>query len=136
MTKSDLIEAVAEKLKLPKGKAELIVNCIFDSMEEALKVANERLLRAAVMTAASGVLVNPKLAPGLLNLSQFEVDDDGNVDERAISAAIADLVENEPYLSGATPEPAWGPAGGGAREQTKSRSMDPMERELRSRLGL
>jgi integration host factor subunit beta len=37
MTKSDLIEAVAEKLKLPKGKAELIVNCIFESMEDALK---------------------------------------------------------------------------------------------------
>lgn len=37
MTKSELIEAVSEKLKLPKGKAELIVNCIFDSMEEALR---------------------------------------------------------------------------------------------------
>src|SRR5579883_2183696 len=37
MTKSDLIEVVANKLHLPKGKAELIVNCIFDSMEDALK---------------------------------------------------------------------------------------------------
>lgn len=37
MTKSELIEAVANKLKLPKGKAELIVNCVFDSMESALK---------------------------------------------------------------------------------------------------
>src|SRR6476646_5001356 len=37
MTKSDLIESVANKLHLPKGKAELIVNCIFDSMEESLK---------------------------------------------------------------------------------------------------
>jgi integration host factor subunit beta len=37
MTKSDLIEMVANKLHLPKGKAELIVNCIFDSMEESLK---------------------------------------------------------------------------------------------------
>ena len=37
MTKSELIEAVADKLKLPKGKAELIVNCVFDSMEVALK---------------------------------------------------------------------------------------------------
>jgi integration host factor subunit beta len=36
MTKSELIEAVANKLKLPKGKAELIVNCVFDSMEGAL----------------------------------------------------------------------------------------------------
>ena len=37
MTKSELIETVANKLKLPKGKAELIVNCVFDSMEAALK---------------------------------------------------------------------------------------------------
>src|SRR5579859_1364648 len=37
MTKSDLIELVANRLHLPKGKAELIVNCIFDSMEESLK---------------------------------------------------------------------------------------------------
>src|SRR6185503_15570113 len=37
MTKSDLIELVANKLHLPKGKAELIVNCVFDSMEESLK---------------------------------------------------------------------------------------------------
>src|SRR2546421_6726063 len=37
MTKSDLIEVVANKLHLPKGKAELIVNCVFDSMEDSLK---------------------------------------------------------------------------------------------------
>ncbi len=37
MTKSDLIDQVAERLHLPKGKAELLVNCIFDSMEESLK---------------------------------------------------------------------------------------------------
>ena len=33
MTKSELIEEISNKLKLPKGKAELIVNTIFDSME-------------------------------------------------------------------------------------------------------
>ena len=37
MTKSDLIEAVAASLKLPKGKAELIINSIFTAMEDALK---------------------------------------------------------------------------------------------------
>lgn len=37
VTKSDLIETIANKLNLPKGKAELIVNCIFDSMEESLR---------------------------------------------------------------------------------------------------
>src|SRR5688572_32588092 len=37
MTKSELIEMVSDKVKLPKGKAEQIVNCIFDAMVDALK---------------------------------------------------------------------------------------------------
>jgi integration host factor subunit beta len=37
MTKSDLIEVLANKLRLPKGKAELIVNCVFDTMEHSLR---------------------------------------------------------------------------------------------------
>ena len=42
MTKSELIESVAEKLDLPKGKSEMIVNIIFDSMEDSL-VRGERI---------------------------------------------------------------------------------------------
>lgn len=37
MTKSDLIERLAARLGLPKGRSEVIVNCVFDSMEEALR---------------------------------------------------------------------------------------------------
>lgn len=37
LTKSELIEQVSELLKLPNGKAEQIVNCIFDSMVAALQ---------------------------------------------------------------------------------------------------
>jgi integration host factor subunit beta len=42
MTKSDLIEHVAEVNKLPKGRAELLVNLVFECLEEALK-RNERV---------------------------------------------------------------------------------------------
>jgi integration host factor subunit beta len=45
MTKSDLIEKVAAQLNLPKGKAELIINCIFDSMEDALSTGNRIEIR-------------------------------------------------------------------------------------------
>ena len=38
VTKSELIERISEKLKLPHGKAEQIVNCVFDSMVKALQV--------------------------------------------------------------------------------------------------
>jgi integration host factor subunit beta len=37
MTKSDLIERLCQDQKLPKGKAELLVNSIFDCLEQALR---------------------------------------------------------------------------------------------------
>jgi integration host factor subunit beta len=37
MTKSDLIDVLCETQKMPKGRAELLVNVIFDSMEASLK---------------------------------------------------------------------------------------------------
>ena len=38
MTKSELIDALAEKrLDLTKARAELVVNCVFDAMTEALE---------------------------------------------------------------------------------------------------
>jgi integration host factor subunit beta len=37
MTKSDLVDSVSEKLQLPRGKAELIINGVFDCMERALR---------------------------------------------------------------------------------------------------
>jgi integration host factor subunit beta len=36
VTKSELIERISDKLRLPAGKAEAIVNCVFDSMVKAL----------------------------------------------------------------------------------------------------
>ncbi|MCA9713933.1 MAG: integration host factor subunit beta [Myxococcales bacterium] len=37
MTKSELIERVAERAKLTKGRAELVVSTIFDAMVESLR---------------------------------------------------------------------------------------------------
>jgi integration host factor subunit beta len=37
MTKADLIDVVADRLKMPRGRAELLVGHIFDSMVEALR---------------------------------------------------------------------------------------------------
>jgi integration host factor subunit beta len=36
MTKSELIEQLAQRAKITKGRAEAVVNCIFESMSEAL----------------------------------------------------------------------------------------------------
>jgi integration host factor subunit beta len=37
MTKADLIDLVADKVRMPRGRAELLVGHIFDSMVEALQ---------------------------------------------------------------------------------------------------
>jgi integration host factor subunit beta len=36
MTKSDLVERLAELKNLPKGRAEAVVNVVFDALEQAL----------------------------------------------------------------------------------------------------
>lgn len=37
MTKSDLIEAVAERTTITMSRAEAVVNCVFDAMTDALR---------------------------------------------------------------------------------------------------
>lgn len=61
--------------------------------------ANERIVRSEIKSAAAGKLQNPALAIRLLDISEFEVDEDGNVDEDEIAEAIDELLEREPYLA-------------------------------------
>lgn len=37
MTKSELIETVAQKMNITKSRAELVVNCVFDTMVSSLE---------------------------------------------------------------------------------------------------
>lgn len=67
---------------------------------EALKTANARILRAEIKAAAGGKLTDPADAVRLLDLSDFEVDADGEVDSKAIAKAIDQLVKDKPYLAG------------------------------------
>ena len=66
---------------------------------EVLTATNRRLVSAEVRAAAGGKLADPSDAVGMLDLSQFEVADDGGVDQAAVAAAIDKLVESKPYLA-------------------------------------
>lgn len=85
--------------------------------QAALAKANERILRSEIKAAAAGRLADPADALKLLDLSGFEVDDDGNVDEDAIAAAVAELVKNKPYLAAQGGKRFEGAADGGARKE-------------------
>jgi hypothetical protein len=82
--------------------------------DEAISAANRRILNSEVKAAAKGVLADPQDAYKFLDLDSFEVDADGNVDETAISSAIADLIKSKPYLA-AQGSRFQGSADGGAR---------------------
>lgn len=85
-----------------------------------LAKANDRILRSEVKAAAKGVLADPADAYKFLDLAEFEVDDDGNVDEDAIASALADLVRTKPYLAAAQGQQQrfQGSADQGARKAT------------------
>ena len=73
-----------------------------------------QIAQTQVVAAATGLLTNPQLALKLLDVDQF-VDGQGNVDSQAIQAAVARLVEDEPYLAARETRPAQvqtGPRGG------------------------
>ncbi|MER8262728.1 hypothetical protein ABT007_00870 [Streptomyces griseus] len=80
----------------------------------ALSKANARIVRSEVKAAAKGVLADPGDAYKFLDLGQFEVDDDGNIDSDEIAEAIETLVKNKPYLAAAPARRFQGTGDGGA----------------------
>lgn len=82
--------------------------------QTALAKANARILRAEVKAAAAGRLADPADAYKFLDLDQFEVDDDGNVDSDEVADAIDDLIKSKPYLAAATAKRFQGTGDGGA----------------------
>lgn len=83
--------------------------------DEALQAANRRILKAEVRAAAAGKLNDPADALAHIDLSSFEVGDDGAVDSDAIGSAISDLISKKPYLA-AQGSRFEGGADGGARK--------------------
>ena len=62
--------------------------------------ADRVIVRSEVTALAAGVLADPKDAARFLDLSDIEVDDDGDlVDPSAVTKAIKDLIKQKPYLA-------------------------------------
>lgn len=67
--------------------------------DEALSAANQRILRSELKAAATGKLADPADAALFINLAEFTVSDDGDVDSTALDAAISDLIARKPHLA-------------------------------------
>lgn len=93
--------------------------------DEALSAANRRILSAELRAAAKGKLADPSDAGLFIDLSEFDVSDDGDVDTDALNSAIDDLLLRKPHLA-ATDKRFQGTADGGA---TKDAGVKQLTRE-------
>lgn len=59
----------------------------------------QKILRSEIKAAAADLLNDPADAYRFLDVEQFDVSEDGDVDEDEIAAAITDLLEKKPYLA-------------------------------------
>lgn len=84
--------------------------------DEALATANLRIKKAELRALAAGKLSDPSDAQTFINLDAIEIDDEGNVDTAAITAAIDDLLTKKPYLAAQGGSRFQGHGDGGARQ--------------------
>jgi hypothetical protein len=81
----------AEEQALEQARAE--------ARTEATKAANVRILKSELKAAATGKLADPTDAALYINLDDFTVDDNGDVDSDALNEAITDLIARKPHLA-------------------------------------
>ncbi|MEU1908114.1 hypothetical protein [Streptomyces hygroscopicus] len=94
-----LEQQLAERDKPADGDAPDPEAIVRQAEQAAMAKANERIAKAEVKAAAAGKLADPGDAFRFLDLTQFEVDGDGNLDADEVAEAIDDLLTRKPYLA-------------------------------------
>jgi hypothetical protein len=89
---------------------------------EATTKANERILRSELRSAAKGKLADPSDAQLYIDLTSFEVGDDGEIDSDALDDAIDELLGRKPHLGSVTRRFS-GDAGQGAKGKPSTPSQ-------------
>lgn len=130
----DAARQEAEDLRAKHQTAEekAIADAKKEGATEATLAANRRIVKSEVRAAAGGKLADPKDAEGLLgDLDRFIVK--GEVDEKAISSAIDDLVKTKPYLAANGAGKARSLPGGSATQNSGSSFNDTLREKMRGR---
>lgn len=70
-----------------------------EARREAEQRANQKIIKAELRAAAKGQLADPTDVYRYLDLDDFDVDEDGNVDTSEMEDAITTLLEEKPYLA-------------------------------------
>lgn len=100
-TRAKLRAAQAElaALKAPKEGEETPEQIRERVEQDVAKRYNERLVRAEVKASAAASFADPDDAVAFLNMGDFDVDADGNVDPHDIEDALKDLLAKKPHLA-------------------------------------
>ncbi|MEV4858932.1 hypothetical protein [Streptomyces ossamyceticus] len=93
--------------------------------------ANTRIIKAEIRAAAAKKLADPRDALRFLDLEQFEVDEEGEVDADEIAEAINDLIKSKPYLAAQGRQRFQGTGDGGAARKA-GRPKQLTERDLKN----
>lgn len=91
--------AEAELAKLRNGEGNDDDRTRREAEQAATAKANARILRSEIKAAAAGKLADPRDALRFLDLDEFDVGTDGEVDEDAVADAIDELLKAKPYLA-------------------------------------
>lgn len=119
-------EARANKAELDRIKAELALKdkpaeeqaieaAKAEARAEATQKANARILKSELKALATGKLADPTDAALYINLDDFTVDDNGDVDSDALNEAITELLTRKPHLAAVKPNRFDGDADQGAK---------------------
>lgn len=104
-----------------------------EERKNALSLVNDRIIKAEVRAVAGAKLADPMDAVRLLDLSKFEVDQDGNVDAGKIGKAVDELLKAKPYL-GTNKSPGRLPGANGGSSPTGGNNMNDLIRSAIGRL--
>lgn len=121
----DALEALQAQLALKDKPAEeqAIEQAKAEARAEATTAANKRILRSELKALATGKLADPADAHLYINLDDFTVDDNGDVDSDALTDAITDLLEKKPHLAAAKQTRFDGDADQGAKGKESGASQ-------------
>ena len=121
----ELEREAADRDKSPDEKA--LDDARREAAAEAIAKANKRLVAAEFKSAAAKRVKNPAMAARLVDLSEVDVDDDGNVDPDGITAVLDALLEEYPELAPSRFEGTADQGGVGKKSQPSQLTRDDLK---------
>lgn len=92
---------------------------------EAIKAADQRVIKSELKALATGKLADPTDAHLYIDVTSFDVNDEGEPDSDALAEAISDLLKRKPHLAAGTQPRFEGGGDGGSRPPAKpAESLD------------